>query len=171
MSKRESIAEIAEKLARKPFHGKVMRMKSNIGPIISHFPNWNYDDFDGKWCAAFVYHCCRKAGFSIPPRYPSKNFGSFAGVHAWLEWAKLAKNGFYYSRKNTNFTPKRGDIVIFDNVFDPGPHDHIGIITSFNKSLLIVAEGNVNNISCVLERKVNSNIRGYIRIPCSYKFQ
>ena len=95
-------------------------------------------------------------------------FGSFAGVYAWLEWAKLYKNKYYHPRKSKTFKPSKGDIVIYDNIFDPGPHDHIGIILSARGSNLVVAEGNVNNISSILCRKINKNTRGYIRLPNNY---
>lgn len=54
--KRLKLVEIAEKLALTPLHGNTMGMEHNIGPVINHFPNPDLKDFDGKWCAAFVYH-------------------------------------------------------------------------------------------------------------------
>ena len=168
-TKRQRLVKIAETLALKPFHGNVMGLRSNIKPLTDHFPDGHRKEFEGKWCAAFVYHCCIQAGFKIPYRYPSKKFGAFAGVRAWLNWAKLRENQFYYSSQNRNFSPQSGDIVIYDNIFDPGPHDHIGIILAVDSHNLRVAEGNVNNFSMVITRKRNSHVRGYIRIPDAYE--
>ena len=169
--KRLQLVKIAEALALKPFHGNLMGLASNIKPITDHFPDGPREEFEGKWCAAFVYHCCIKAGFEIPYRYPLKKFGTFAGVQAWLQWAKLRENKFYYSTRNRGFSPQAGDIVIYDGVFDPGPHDHIGIVLAVDSQNIRVAEGNVNNLSIVLSRKRNSCVRGYIRIPDDYEHE
>ena len=167
-TKRQKLVAIAEQLALKPFHGKAMGLPSNIKPITDHFPNGPREEFEGKWCAAFVYHCCIQAGFGIPYRYPNPKFGSFAGVRAWIQWAKLPQNRFYSSSRNPIFMPEPGDLVIYDRVFDPGPHDHIGILLSVSEDLLRVAEGNVNNISSIVQRKRDNHIRGYVRIPNDY---
>ena len=88
---------VAEELALRPFHDKIMGLPSNIAPIMDHFPDGPRAGFEGKWCAAFVYHCCVQAGFAVPYRYPAKSFGTFAGVQAWLRWARLPENRFYFS--------------------------------------------------------------------------
>ena len=36
--KRERLARIAEEQARRPFHGKTMGLRSNLKPLIDHFP-------------------------------------------------------------------------------------------------------------------------------------
>ncbi|MFC1737105.1 CHAP domain-containing protein [Candidatus Hydrogenedentota bacterium] len=169
ITKRQNLVRIAEKLALKPFHDKMMGLSSNIELITDHFPEGPRAEFDGKWCAAFVYHCCVQAGFEIPYRHPTKAFGTFAGVRAWLQWAKLQENRFYFSSRNSRCNPESGDIVIYDHVFDPGPHDHMGIVLAASDEALRVAEGNVHGISAVVERTRNSHIRGYIRIPNNYR--
>ncbi len=169
MDKRECLAAIAEELAHKPFHGSIMRLKPNIQPLVDHFPRGRLEEFDGKWCAAFVYHCCVLAGFDIPPRYPPPVSCSFAGVLAWIEWAKLSAHRFYFSRSSA-IQPERGDLVVFDDVFIHQPHDHIGIVLAVDRDSLSVAEGNVNNLSTVLRRERNRHIRGYIRIPNDYQY-
>ena len=168
MQKREKLARIAEELARRPFHGKTMGLKSNLKPVTNHFTGPK-KEFEGKWCASFVYHCCRLAGFDLPPRYPLPKMGSFAGVRAWLQWAKLPNHRFYHSAHSAQFSPARGDIVVYDNLFDPGPHDHMGIILNVSGGQIRVAEGNVNNLSAIVTRNLNRHIRGYIRIPDGYK--
>ena len=152
-TKRQKFIKIAKSLALKPFHGSLMGLPSNIKPITDHFPYGPRTEFEGKWCAAFVYHCCVQAGYEIPYRYPSKNFGTLASVQAWLNRAKLKENQFYYSSRNRCFSPQAEDIIIYDGLFDPGPHDHIGIILAVDSKNLHVAEGNVNNLSIVLNRK------------------
>ena len=91
-----------------------------------------------------------------------------AGVRTWLEWAKQSENRFYFSARRRGFRPRRGDLVIFDRVFDPGPHDHIGVVLRVSTGKLRVAEGNVNNLSAIVERARDSHIRGYIRVPDDY---
>ena len=69
------------------------------------------------------------------------------------------------------FTPWRGDIVIYDRVFDPGPHDHMGVVLAMMKDRMVVAEGNLNNISAVVERKPGRHVRGFVRIPDGYVYE
>jgi hypothetical protein len=166
-----SLAAVAEALARKPFYGNTMGLKSNLQPIVKHFAPAAHREFDGKWCAAFLYHCCVLVGFGLPARHPRPVSCSFAGVPAWIEWAKLPANRFYFSARNATFAPERSDIVVFDRLFDPGPHDHIGVVLAVDKRVIQVAEGNVNNLSAVVERERNSHVRGYIRIPQDYRYE
>ena len=74
----------------------------------------------------------------------------------------------YATAKDTNFVPAPGDIVLFDNVFIDKEHDHIGIVVENKDVSIIVAEGNINNVSGVIERKKDAHIRAYIRIPDNY---
>jgi hypothetical protein len=168
--KHEKLATCAEAFAGKPFHGNTTGLPSNLTPITDHFPRGPRSDFEGKWCAAFVYHCCVSAGYDLPHRHPAPLTCNFAGVRAWLEWAKLPRNRFYFARGNPGFAPQRGDIVIYDGVFDPGPHDHIGIVLGVAGHVLTVAEGNVGNISAVVERKMGRRVRGFVRIPEDYVY-
>ena len=169
MDARDRLAAIAERSARRPFHGNVMSLEPNLQPIVDLFPPWPLRKWNDKWCAAFVYYCCRQAGLQLPFKYPDESVKTnFASCDAWLSWAKLPETGFYSSRGNRAFCPARGDIVVYDNVFDPSPHDHMGIVLRNHTAWLTVAEGNVNNVSAVLNRPKNSHIRGYIRIPDRY---
>lgn len=170
MNNRYTLAKVAEAAALRPFHGYVMSLKSNLVPIISPFPKWSLRKADKKWCAAFIYYCCIKAGYNLPVKHPHPNITcNFAGCFAWEQWAELKENNFFHKAKNSSFKPDKGDIVLYNRVFDPGPHDHIGIILENMGNDLIVAEGNVNNLSVVLTRPVNSHVRGYIRIPDNWK--
>ena len=170
-NRRERLAICAEAFAKRPFHGNLVGLRSNLKPITDHFPKGPRSDFEGKWCAAFVYHCCVSAGYNLPHRHPEPLTCNFAGVRAWLEWYKLPWNQFYFARRNHSFSPQRGDIVIYDGVFDPGPHDHIGVVLTLWEDRLLVAEGNVNNISVIVEREIGQHVRGFVRIPDDYVFE
>ena len=169
--KRDKLAQIAKLEAQRCFHGNVMGLESNIEPIINLFPKWSLENWDSRWCAAFVYYCCMKAGFNIPVKFPNENVKcNFAGCSAWESWGSLPENQFYYPAENNSFIPSKGDIVIFNNVFLNEPHDHIGIVLENYDSYIVVAEGNINNVSGTVKRNKNKNIRGYIRIPDDYNF-
>lgn len=49
-------------------------------------------------------------------------------------------------------------------------HDHIGIVLENYDDYIITAEGNVENVTRILERKKNVQIRAYIRIPDNYSY-
>lgn len=171
MIKREKLSDIAKREAQKCFHGNVMKVESNLQSIANLFPKWSLENWDNKWCAAFVYYCCVNAGFNLPVRYPDERVTcNFAGCIAWELWAKLPKNNFYYLASIDDFIPQKGDIVIYDEVFLKEPHDHIGIIIENQRDYILVAEGNINNVSGVIKRKKDNHIRGYIRIPNDYEY-
>ena len=92
---------------------------------------------------------------------------SLAACPAWEEWAKADHRITYVSESDE---PQSGVIVIFDHVFCDSPHDHMGIVIKVKKDILVVAEGNFNNVSCVVERKRDTHIRCYIRIPVDFKY-
>lgn len=171
MDKRTFLADVAKIQAQKCFHGNLMSMKSNLKPITTLFSKYPVGDLDGFWCAAFVYYCCLRAGFNIPAKYPHKiKKIIFVGCLDWEMWAQLPENNFYFLRDDKNFTPCRGDIVLYDKVFCDQPHDHIGIIVENRTESLLVAEGNINNISGLVEREKDTHLRGFIRIPNDYDF-
>ncbi|MBR4372715.1 MAG: hypothetical protein IKS92_16825, partial [Victivallales bacterium] len=63
-----------------------------------------------------------------------------------------------------------GDIVIYDRVFNNHEHDHMGIILQKQENTILVAEGNIHNMSGIIERPIDEHIRAYIRIPDGYKY-
>ena len=63
-----------------------------------------------------------------------------------------------------------GDIVLYDRVFNNQEHDHIGIVLRKRGNTLIVAEGNKDNISQIVERPLDGHIRAFIRIPDGYRY-
>ena len=165
---REKLAEVAEEAARKPFHGYVNGQESNLAPIIAPFPGWTPKEADGLWCAAFVYYCCKEAGFEIPIR-PDGCSCRLAGCIAWEEWA-IGDERIEYHRGPDGCLPEPGDIVLYDRVFEGGEHDHIGIVLEKRADSILAAEGNVNNVSGVVERPIDEHIRGFIRLPDGYRY-
>jgi len=169
VSTHEILAHIAKTEAQRFFHGRVMKTEHNIHEIIAPFPKFHIDEADGMWCAAFVYYCCIKAGFNIPIK-PSECSCNLAGCRAWEELAIADARIVYATASDSSFIPSPGDIVLFDNVFIDQAHDHIGIVVENRDASIVVAEGNINNVSGVVERKRDSHIRAYIRLPDSYNY-
>lgn len=160
MSRRELLAEIAEKLASRPLIGNEDKYCPDLEPILNHFPRENANTgFD--WCAAFVYHCCIEAGVKLPIRFPEPVTRNFAWVEAWIEWGKLYS--FYHPFSDLLFSPEKGDLIIFDNILGNGPNDHIGVVLRTEQDKIITAEGNFYNKSGIFER-AKDQVNGYIRI-------
>jgi CHAP domain len=170
---RQGLAEMAKIEAARCFHGTAMRSESNLHPIIDLF-SWSVEKADGRWCSAFVYYCCISAGFEIPVKpIPSSPDGhNLASCFAWEEWAISDSDVAYYQPDAAGFTPGAGDIILFDKVWEGKDNDHMGVVVESRDRSLIVAEGNFNNISGLIERKiVDSHIRAYIRLPDNYMYQ
>ncbi|REE69649.1 HD domain-containing protein [Paenibacillus taihuensis] len=109
--KRLRLADIAESLARQEIIGAPG--DERYREICRYWPDANiHKVLKNSWCAAFVYHCCRQAGFLLPIRYPN-GCHRLAGVGAWLEWSQLAETGFFHYDQQNGFVPERGDIVIY----------------------------------------------------------
>ena len=163
------LAKIAEELALTPFHGNVGGERSNLAPLIAHFPKWSVEAADGMWCAAFVYHCCRSAGYAIPYSPRECVSCSLAGCGGWEEFARNDSRIGYF--KPETASPQPGDIVLFDRVFSGEEHDHIGIVLRVAEDRLVTAEGNVDNRSKIVVRSRNAQIRAYIRLPDGYRYR
>ena len=84
---RQQLANVAKAMAQIPFHGFEDGKVSNLEPIVQPFPNWTLEEADRLWCAAFVYYCCREAGFEIPIRPNECKTCHLAGCIAWEEFA------------------------------------------------------------------------------------
>jgi len=165
MTFRNHLAKLAVENAKYPFHGNVMGLSSNLQPIVDLFPTWDIENWDNRWCAAFVYYCCIESGYKIPVKHSDETVKcNFAGCSAWEAWARLDENNFYF-KMGEEFEPQVGDIILYDNVFMNQEHDHIGIIVEVQKTYFRVAEGNIGNISAIVKRPLNTNVRGFIRIP------
>ena len=166
---RERLARAAKEMALLPYHGYTEGKASNLEPIIQWFPGWSLQEADGLWCAAFVYTCCREAGFAFPYRPRECVTCHLAGCIAWEEFA-LGDRRLSYHPGTEGFSPEAGDIVLYDRVFNNQPHDHIGVVLEKRMKTLLAAEGNVHNVSCVMERPLDEHIRAYIRIPDGYRY-
>lgn len=113
-----------------------------------------------NWCAAFVTWCCREAGIEIPDQ-PEGFWATMAKVDSWKYWAR--KNGFW--RPAEGFTPRRGDIVVFEWFDGDVDLDHIGVVRGYTPGSKIIqtAEGNRHNVSVNGDRELK-NVPGFIRI-------
>ena len=160
----KQLASVAMALAQIPFHGFAEGERSNLEPIVQFFPGWTVDEADRLWCAAFVYYCCVKAGFEIPIRPSGCKTCHLAGCIAWEEFA-MGDSGIEYHKGGEEFAVKPGDIVLYDRVFENREHDHIGIIVETREGFILVAEGNVNNRSEIIERPVDEHIRAVPQQP------
>ena len=167
---REKLAMIAEDAARLPFHGDAAGAASNLAPIVRLFPTWSVKEADGLWCAAFVYYCCTEAGFGIPYRPRECKTCHLAGCLGWEEFA-TGDRRIEYRKGAEDFVPEAGDIVVYDRVFENREHDHIGIVLEKRDRTILAAEGNVNNISGIVERPLDEHIRAFIRIPDGYRYK
>ena len=167
---RNYLAKIAGKAAQIPFHGDIEGKDSNLDSIIRFFPKWTREEADGAWCAAFVYYCCREAGFEIPIRPDACKSCHLAGCIAWEEFAAGDDRIGYY-KGSEGFAPEAGDIVLYDRVFENREHDHIGIVIENRGDRILTAEGNIANRSGIIERPKDGHIRGYIRIPDGYQYR
>lgn len=167
MSTKEKLAENARAEALKPWHGSVMGLESNLGPIIEPFPRWKKKEAESLWCAAFVYYCCITAGYKFPVRPNECVSCNLAGCGAWEEWAKADPRIGWLPG---TCLPQPGHIVIFDRVFENKPHDHIGIVVDVRDGCIVTAEGNLNNISAVVERPRDGHIRGYVSLPDGFDY-
>ena len=168
-STRKQLAEAARALAQTPFHGFEEGEASNLEPIVQPFPRWTLEEADGLWCVAFVYYCCREAGFEIPIRPSECKSCHLAGCIAWEEFA-MGDRRIEYHKGGEGFVPDEGDIVLYDRVFENREHDHIGIVLEDRENTILAAEGNINNRSGIIERPVDEHIRAYIRIPDGFQY-
>lgn len=167
---REHLAEVAKEMAQIPFHGAADGLESNLAPIVRAFPTWSLREADGLWCAAFVYYCCREAGFEIPYGPGECKTCHLAACLGWEEFA-LSDPRMEYHKVAEDFVPEAGDIVIYNRVFENKEHDHMGIILEKRERSFLAAEGNINNVSGIIQRSIDEHIRAYIRIPDGYQYK
>lgn len=166
---RAYLAKIAREKALLPFHGTAGGLASNLAPLVQPFPTWSLREAEGLWCAAFVYYCCKEAGFGILYRPNGCKTCHLAGCLGWEEFA-IADPRIEYRKPAEDFLPAAGDIVLYDRVFENNPHDHMGILLEIREHTLLAAEGNVNNVSGIIERPMDEHIRAFIRIPDGYQY-
>lgn len=175
----EQVAHVAEALASKRVTGE--RTDPEYMKIVRYFPEDDAPEgFKYGWCAAFVYHCCLEAGLVLPihaGHTAQTTEGSrLGGIKGWHRLG--IKNGFCRYEKD-GFTPRHGDIVVYDNIVPPenkapnsGRYDHMGIVLACGPDTLVAAEGNVDNknVSGIVTRKRDDTVGFYIRIPEDYSY-
>jgi hypothetical protein len=93
-----------------------------------------------------------------------------AGCIAWEEFAINDKQ-IEYHKGTEDFVPDAGDIVIYDRVFNNQEHDHIGIVLQKSEHTILAAEGNIRNVSGIIERPIDEHIRAYVRLPDGYQYK
>ncbi|MCM3172140.1 CHAP domain-containing protein [Paenibacillus sp. MER 99-2] len=170
IDKRQKLAKIAEELAGQVIVG--IPGDQRYREICQYWPDPDiHKVLQGNWCAAFVYHCCMLSGIFLPIRYPNADY-RLAGVGALLEWSQLPETGFFHHDQDHNFTPERGDIVIYEKLLSDDSHDHVGIVLELYDDVILVAEGNKDNknYSGIVSRNRNHCILGYIRIDNEYLY-
>ena len=112
-----------------------------------------------SWCCAFVFYCCRHAGFVIAPKPVQAHRWTLAAVPAWRNWAE--SDGTFLLGSST--VPEIGDIAIF-NCADIGrPMDHMGIVVATDHGHFESAEGNNANRTGVFRRQPDM-VEGYVRL-------
>ncbi|MBE6700396.1 MAG: CHAP domain-containing protein [Ruminococcaceae bacterium] len=87
------------------------------------------------WCAMFVSWCARHAGISTSTISNSAYAGASNEIYHF-------SNLSYFSRGNG--TPKKGDLIFFDNPNVDGQWDHVGIVESVTSTQVNTIEGNAN---------------------------
>lgn len=127
---------------------------------ITVYGKWYQDNVDGTdsfasaaWCAMFLSWCANKSGVS------KDAFGYYAECSYW-------KNNFYVKNNLwhdvSRYTPKRGDLLFFDNHNNDGVADHNGIVETVTATEVTVIEGNLNNkVSRATYSIKDSKILGY----------
>lgn len=120
------------------------------------------------WCGAFVYWCCKVAGFDFPAAFPTGFTAAY--VPGWEAWARTNKTWYSSRLRSSEFNPKAGDIVVFDWNGDSVP-DHIGIVLEYDgKRTLTTAEGNTspgnnsNGNSTAIRSRDWNVCKGFIRL-------
>jgi hypothetical protein len=156
------LAEIAQREARKNYHGNTSAAIGNLHEIAALFeeePEITLDNLDGNWNGAFVFLCTDLAGIGMPIRYPDPRVrASFARVEAWEDWARLPKIRQWL---DYNETPQVGDLVVFEA--REGKPPKMGIVLVVSEGMMDVAVGNHHNHSAIIEHATDTGVRGYIR--------
>lgn len=110
-------------------------------------------NLSAAWCAIFVSWCARQAGVS------TKKIPNFAGCTTGRRLFRSLGSW----RERGEYTPKRGDLVIFDWDGDATLAEHVGIVTGGDAKKVYTVEGNTGKT--VRQRsysQTSKNILGYV---------
>lgn len=172
--KREALARIAREEGRLALEGNANLAGEAIEKYLAVFreafnKNGGYTKYSDlrvgyPWCAAFVYYCCLRAGFTFPPKPVPEHRWTLGAAPAWYEWAILPENDFYFQTSDPNRNPQPGDIILFNRLIEDKELDHVGIVIDVAGNSLTTAEGNVYNKTGIFERSLENNVNGFIRL-------
>ena len=119
----------------------IKKAESQLGtsenpPYSNKTPYGAWYGMQAAWCAMFVSWVFWHAGYPLPAIRTPKGFAYCPDI---VNWAK--RNGTWRPSAS-GYTPKRGDIVLFDFIGRPS---HVGIVTGLLKDGRIqTIEGNTN---------------------------
>ena len=157
------LAEIAQREARKNYHGNTSAAIGNLHTLAELFeaePEITLENLDNDWSGAFAFLCTDLAGVGLPIRYPDPRVGaSFARVEAWEDYARLPKIRLWLDYTQT---PEVGDLVIFEA--REGKPPKMGVVLVVGEESMDVAVGNHHNHSAIIEHALGTGVRGYIRL-------
>lgn len=105
------------------------------------------------WCATFVWWCTKQAGI-----YPNTISQKTAAVVVYKEY--FTQKGQYKvpSQHGGNYTPKMGDLIIFDWGGNAGGGGHIGIVKSVSGGMVYTIEGNSSDSVREKSYSINSPV-------------
>ena len=110
-------------------------------------PGWKYQSYWNElthngwtkstaWCAIFVGYCAKQVGLVDADLHPWN--ASCAGIHDWYD-----KRGWYIPA-SSGYSPKPGDIILFDWPEKAGSYNHVGIVEFYDGSVVHTIEGNTS---------------------------
>ena len=116
---------------------------------------------NNPWCCSFV-------SWLYGAGQNSNNSKTFGYCTSSLEVRRRAESAGCYAPKNSGYTPKVGDLVVFDHTKkgNSGAGGHIGIVTKVNSDgTFETVEGNYSNKVSRVHRSVNSaDFDGFVKM-------
>lgn len=110
-----------------------------------------YGNAYGEWCATFVSFCLHYA------KIPTRIMPQEAYVPAWVK--KLQGAGLFASAED--YTPQRGDLILFRDRTNDDLPNHVGIVFSVSDSAVTTIEGNSGPVNYHSYKLSDPTILGY----------
>lgn len=127
----------------------------------TRYGDW-YGDAYGDWCAMFASFCLHYAQIDAMPLE--------ANCQRWIN--KLSDPEYDLYRPAEEYTPKKGDLVFFNNRNADEAADHVGIVVEYKKGNLLFSpkiktiEGNSSDrVQHVTYQLDDARIMGYAELP------
>jgi hypothetical protein len=158
--RRAHLVGIARDLASQQLAGDAYRAGRHNAPVGAHLQTGL--PAGGDRDAAFVAHCLRAAGFTLPPGRLPGGPDACPTVPAWIAWATASGSAAYYPVGVDSFVPDSGDLLVFADLRPQGRPDHIGVIIDQTEHAFIIAAGNVKQRTGIVVRRKGRYIHGYI---------